>query len=64
MFFPAFVGLRVRIKHCRYGVVKVLRLEAPRFLLLDMAFETLGTTYMEDPALHLSFHYSPSMPMA
>ena len=64
MFFPAFVGLRVRIEHCRDGVVKVLSLEAPRFFLLAMAFETLGATYMNDLALHLSFQYSPSMPMA
>tara|TARA_Y100000589_G_C27066189_1_gene593414 strand:- start:686 stop:850 length:165 start_codon:yes stop_codon:yes gene_type:complete len=45
-------------------LVKVLSLEAPRFFLLAMAFETLGATYMNDLALHLSFHYSPSMPMA
>ena len=64
MFFPAFVGLRVRIEHCRDGVVKVLSLEAPRFFLLAMAFETLSATYMNDLALHLSFHYSPSKPMA
>ena len=64
MFFPAFVALRIQNEHCRDGVVKELCLESPRFLLLAMAFETLGATYMNDLALHLSFHYSPSMPMA
>ena len=59
MFFPAFVGLRVRIEHCRDGVVKVLCRETPRVLLLAMAFETLGATYTNDLALHLSFSLFP-----
>ena len=60
----ARVADRVRIKHRRDGVGKVLGLEAFHLLVLAVALKTLGSAHVNHPALHLGGHHSPRMLMA